>query len=315
MEEIGGPVSIGGIRVEPGDLLLGDGDGIVVIPAASADAVIAAAIEIEDAEAVDPRRDHRRSQPARRARGGRLSPAAAPAPRARDARGRRAAAATRSVSHMANRHKERTNRAWPTSSSRNFTTSSCSAPSRRNRQLLQGCPRDAGERPRRQLRLPAGVGRMFFHHSLKITEGPGPGPRARGLADRRSGRARRRRHGAREDGNRGSLDRRRRRPWSRVPVLDFPAATSPSSCGSPSAMSHPPELKSSFPNRPQRQVTHGAPVRRIDHADDGVNEADGGCVDVPRRPGLPVHGGNHRAGRQPVFRNADLRAPRTTIWR
>ncbi len=27
----------------------------------------------------------------------------------------------------------------------------------------------------------------------------------------------------------------------------------------------PPELKSSYPNRPQRQVTHGAPVRRIDH--------------------------------------------------
>ena len=50
VEEIGGPVSIGGIRVEPGDLLLGDGDGLVVVPAASADAVIAASIEIERAE-------------------------------------------------------------------------------------------------------------------------------------------------------------------------------------------------------------------------------------------------------------------------
>jgi 4-hydroxy-4-methyl-2-oxoglutarate aldolase len=40
VEETGGPVSIGGIRVEPGDLLLGDGDG-----------VIAVAIEIERAEA------------------------------------------------------------------------------------------------------------------------------------------------------------------------------------------------------------------------------------------------------------------------
>ena len=50
VEEIGGPVSIGGIRVEPGDLLLGDGDGVVVVGAASAGTVIAAATEIEDAE-------------------------------------------------------------------------------------------------------------------------------------------------------------------------------------------------------------------------------------------------------------------------
>jgi 4-hydroxy-4-methyl-2-oxoglutarate aldolase len=50
VEEIGGPASLGGIRVEPGDLLLGDGDGLVVIPASSADGVIAAAIEIERAE-------------------------------------------------------------------------------------------------------------------------------------------------------------------------------------------------------------------------------------------------------------------------
>ncbi|MFI9388041.1 RraA family protein [Kutzneria sp. NPDC052558] len=44
------PVSIGGIRVEPGDLLLGDGDGLVVVPAGRADEVIAAAEEIERAE-------------------------------------------------------------------------------------------------------------------------------------------------------------------------------------------------------------------------------------------------------------------------
>lgn len=50
VEEIGGPVSIGGIRVEPGDLLLGDGDGLVAVPAARAEEVIAAAIEIERAE-------------------------------------------------------------------------------------------------------------------------------------------------------------------------------------------------------------------------------------------------------------------------
>lgn len=46
------PVSIGGIRVEPGDLLLGDGDGIVAMPAAQADRVLAAAEEIEEAEAI-----------------------------------------------------------------------------------------------------------------------------------------------------------------------------------------------------------------------------------------------------------------------
>lgn len=51
VEETGGPVSIGGVRVEPGDLLLGDGDGLVAVPAARADEVIAVAIEIEQAEA------------------------------------------------------------------------------------------------------------------------------------------------------------------------------------------------------------------------------------------------------------------------
>ncbi|MEV4241621.1 MULTISPECIES: RraA family protein [Nocardia] len=44
------PVSIGGIRVEPGDLLLGDGDGLVVLPASRADDVLTAAEEIERAE-------------------------------------------------------------------------------------------------------------------------------------------------------------------------------------------------------------------------------------------------------------------------
>ncbi len=50
VEEIGGPVSIGGIRVEAGDFLLGDGDGLVAVPAAQADEVFAAAAEIERAE-------------------------------------------------------------------------------------------------------------------------------------------------------------------------------------------------------------------------------------------------------------------------
>jgi regulator of RNase E activity RraA len=44
------PVSIGGVRVEPGDLLLGDGDGLVAVPAARAEEVLAAAEDIERAE-------------------------------------------------------------------------------------------------------------------------------------------------------------------------------------------------------------------------------------------------------------------------
>ena len=44
------PVSIGGVRVEPGDWVRGDGDGVVVVPAARAAAVFSAAAEIRDAE-------------------------------------------------------------------------------------------------------------------------------------------------------------------------------------------------------------------------------------------------------------------------
>jgi regulator of RNase E activity RraA len=50
VEATGVPVSIGGIRVEPGDLLLGDGDGLVAVPATRLDEVLAAAVEIERAE-------------------------------------------------------------------------------------------------------------------------------------------------------------------------------------------------------------------------------------------------------------------------
>lgn len=50
VEAVEVPVSIGGIRVERGDLLLGDGDGLVVVPAVRADEVLAAAEEIEQAE-------------------------------------------------------------------------------------------------------------------------------------------------------------------------------------------------------------------------------------------------------------------------
>ncbi len=46
-----GPYLSAASGCEPGDLLLGDGDGLVAVPAARADEVIAVAIEIEQAEA------------------------------------------------------------------------------------------------------------------------------------------------------------------------------------------------------------------------------------------------------------------------
>lgn len=50
VEVMGCPVNIGGARVCPGDLLRGDADGVVVLPAADEDAVLAAAEEIHGAE-------------------------------------------------------------------------------------------------------------------------------------------------------------------------------------------------------------------------------------------------------------------------
>jgi 4-hydroxy-4-methyl-2-oxoglutarate aldolase len=44
------PVSLGGVRVEPGDYLRGDGDGVVVVPAARISEVLTAAQEIHAAE-------------------------------------------------------------------------------------------------------------------------------------------------------------------------------------------------------------------------------------------------------------------------
>jgi 4-hydroxy-4-methyl-2-oxoglutarate aldolase len=44
------PVTIGGIRVEPGDWLRGDGDGLVVVPAARAGEVLQVAQQVHDAE-------------------------------------------------------------------------------------------------------------------------------------------------------------------------------------------------------------------------------------------------------------------------
>ncbi|MCL2490972.1 MAG: RraA family protein [Propionibacteriaceae bacterium] len=50
VEETQVAVSIGGIRVEPGDYLLGDGDGLVIVPATRIDEVLAAAEQIELSE-------------------------------------------------------------------------------------------------------------------------------------------------------------------------------------------------------------------------------------------------------------------------
>lgn len=50
VEATGVPVSIGGVRVEPGDWLRGDGDGLVAVPASLVAKVLDAAEEVHDAE-------------------------------------------------------------------------------------------------------------------------------------------------------------------------------------------------------------------------------------------------------------------------
>jgi regulator of RNase E activity RraA len=50
VEGVNVPITIGEARVSPGDLLRGDADGVVVIPAAHEAAVLAAAEEIDSAE-------------------------------------------------------------------------------------------------------------------------------------------------------------------------------------------------------------------------------------------------------------------------
>jgi regulator of RNase E activity RraA len=44
------PVTCGGVRVHPGDLIVGDTDGIVVVPLVNAGEVLRVATEIEETE-------------------------------------------------------------------------------------------------------------------------------------------------------------------------------------------------------------------------------------------------------------------------
>lgn len=50
VEQTGRPVAIGGVRIEQGDFLVGDADGLVAVPAGRAEEVVAIALEIEAAE-------------------------------------------------------------------------------------------------------------------------------------------------------------------------------------------------------------------------------------------------------------------------
>ncbi len=51
LEAVQGPVSIGGVRVEPGDLVFGDADGVVVLPRSREAEILERAQAIEAAEA------------------------------------------------------------------------------------------------------------------------------------------------------------------------------------------------------------------------------------------------------------------------
>jgi regulator of RNase E activity RraA len=67
VEAAGAPVIIGGARVETGDWLRGDGDGIVVVPASRALIVVEVAREVHEAEE-HIRRAIDRGEPLRKAR-------------------------------------------------------------------------------------------------------------------------------------------------------------------------------------------------------------------------------------------------------
>ncbi len=45
------PVSVSGIQIKPGDIILGDDTGVIAIPSEAAERVLAVALEIEEKEA------------------------------------------------------------------------------------------------------------------------------------------------------------------------------------------------------------------------------------------------------------------------
>jgi 4-hydroxy-4-methyl-2-oxoglutarate aldolase len=53
--EVGGSVSLGGVAVGPGDIVVADGNGVAVIPADSLSAVVRAATDLQGAEAAATR--------------------------------------------------------------------------------------------------------------------------------------------------------------------------------------------------------------------------------------------------------------------
>ena len=54
--EVNAPVSCGGVCVHPGDIILGDADGVLVIPAADARGILSAAEKVQAADAVKVQR-------------------------------------------------------------------------------------------------------------------------------------------------------------------------------------------------------------------------------------------------------------------
>ncbi|WP_342066666.1 RraA family protein [Achromobacter kerstersii] len=50
VDEVNGPVSLGDVRVRPGDIVIGDSDGVVVVPTEHEDEVLALALRTRDAE-------------------------------------------------------------------------------------------------------------------------------------------------------------------------------------------------------------------------------------------------------------------------